>query len=837
MAATSREDAGNATTPFVAGYEEEFTETFSELNRAGFEVPNWLSCAAGNVNPEWKRFAHLVRLSFGSRRYDEQLHKEIREAADTLIEQYWIQAQDWASYVEHKSWETRDEAYVHLDEATLYFSQDFTPPQYMLSGGDSRWTEAPAWIEAERLCPYGYIVALYIRSRTHRLAGLASSASLDLNQAMRMLGILREFDFVDPLIWGIGVYDLEIELMRSTVPPSSQHFLNNTIMFRPRVNETFWNGDALALAGEPWGLRHLWLEPLPDWTEYAWHALHLNTVIRQWTHEAVERAQASEVVPRFTMVAMPPYLALFLIPMLQRIWGVDLPLDLFSLGQWGGHEKCEECMADYGRRYWHESMLQELPMVRASTSSTELPDWKSGFWWQDFQLLLRAFLEDDPAASKADVILCTGPMWLSFSLHLAANVPVASLDLVNFDTGGYGGGPVEDRHGQSRPFLEDLMHGPPLRGLMVREDLFRGYRGFDRGELGITFPYVGALSMFIKERYKCIEGAEALVMRPGSAGKWGKTLRGRLFFSAMRQFETESAPWRFRLLHMEDTRLSFEEIAHHRVAIWVPMVTGKMTFKDLLTAEIPVFSPDQRLQASILSVAKSGALKCLQHGHPWLQVFCREALWGPVLPLLTTFRHPGIAHFSSVTDLVLKLSRLDCPALERISLLMHRFNAMIIADDEKFWREALVALKVWNEEMHSGNQAEQAANSEMAGNQAEQAASSIPYHTWPWNSHALDDHYRKSPWLPKTTVGYPEGWDFPGLHGICGLMNMSSKNTEWICYQHVRELTHGPLGDMPLTWGRQDEASCFSNRSLCSDQLLSYGLHLGQAAEIAAILS
>jgi len=319
-----------------------------------------------------------------------------------------------------------------------------------------------------------------------------------------------------------------------------------------------------------------------------------------------------------------------------------------------------------------------------------------------FQVMLRIWMEEHPKVRFADVLLCTGPSWLCSELSMRSLKPVVVLDQLT---------PTEGIWPQNHNItmlmetffgnvINDLKSGPPLRGLVVRDEMRRAYKYGFEGIDGHAWPFVSSLSLYISARYpKCTRGASVLVMRPGSLHPFAASLRGRLFWATLLQFETPSAPWRFRLLHLSRERLSFAQLANHRAAVWIHTSGfGKATLKDLQVMEIPIFAPGRLLQASI-----SGYGRCnkfvfdTDNISSWTYLLCRELAHGAQIQTMSGhFRYPHIVHFVSVTDLVWQLARRDCDEMDDISRQMRVWNAMLVAEDEGFWRDVILGLRAWH---------------------------------------------------------------------------------------------------------------------------------------------
>lgn len=393
---------------------------FPLLEGTGFKIPVWMSCAGPPVRTEWQQFARLARAVFSSQE-PFNLSWELRQAADRLIEEDWSLAQTFADWVADKSETTCGKEYVHFDEITLRNSQDFTPFQYMLSMGDWRWRSLQEWKENAAFCPYGYVVALYVRARTMSSAGMLTSAINDLELARKMTGYCGELDLLDEKIWGIKSLDFEMELLRLTFPAKDLNLSAPLLPASPTSRS------------EEWGLKQVWPESLTSWQSVAFHALQLNSLVRLWVQTAAVKAEAQIGVnrpPRLAMLSMPPYLCLFLVPYLLKIWGSSLDLSLFYIGHWLGAEKCEECMKYYREHFTRETpFLQDLPLTKADSGGAFMILWGDDMPYPDFLLRLSHFLETDPHVRAADVLLCMSPLWLCAHTVMTSTKPVTGIDL------------------------------------------------------------------------------------------------------------------------------------------------------------------------------------------------------------------------------------------------------------------------------------------------------------------------------------------------------------------------------------------------------------------------
>lgn len=788
------------------------------LHGTGFELPSWYSCDAPPVRAEWQVFAKMVREAFvdGPKHELPNVTWDLLRAADKMIEEDWPLANEFADWVAQKSRTTCKQDYVHFDEISLRIAEDFTPFQYMLTKRDPRWKSIPDWQKFGAFCPYGYVVALYLRATALHSAGIKVSAVTDLQLARRMIGFCNELDLLDVKIWGIRVLDVEMELFRLTFPAAE-------------YNVTHLLAQSVASRTEFYGMKHVWPEPLSSWKALAFHSLQLNGLYRLWT-----RTLPVEGVPRLAMLVMPPYLCLFLIPMLQRIWGADLDLSLFYIGRWDMSEKCSSCMEDYRQRYLVETPYwQELPLKKDTKSSTWWIEWSErnitlgvpGFLYHDFNLRFRDFLDYQPQARRSEVLLCVSPIWICGTMRMLAAKPVLVLDLPDFGLSGPPVGPVPPQP-FGRLFAKDLVAGPPLRGVFVREDMMRGYHGVDKNEFGIAWPFVGLLSLYVSARYSCREDNRVLVMRAGSLYRFAPTIRGRLMFATLLQFETQTSPWHFRLLHESAERLSYEQLADHRAAIWVPLnMASKMTFKDLQIMEIPIFVPAHSLQASISARQVGKSCKDIAlFGPAWAYIQCREVYISQWLAVSPAFRYPHLLHFESVTDLMLQLQSHPCSSLAAISAAMRTWNEALIAEDTRFWKDSILALMAWHKQEHFATLVPSAGGIDELGAAPFVVAAAAPI------------PYRMPEGLPRT-LDWSKPWDFHprayALNSSCpeplgAFCDFTQKAGRYQCCTDAHHARHGPIYGNISNPGPGYGEDCFTNISKCSEETLRFGLYSQQ---------
>ena len=256
-----------------------------------------------------------------------------------------------------------------------------------------------------------------------------------------------------------------------------------------------------------------------------------------------------------------------------------------------------------------------------------------------------------------------------------------------------------------RLFVKDMEQGPPLRSLLVREDLGRGYHVTGWREAGHFHPAVSGLTLYIQasgaHTYSCKSSADVLIMREGSLFRFFPTFRGRVFLALLESFVTPSSPWHFKVLPTSTERLSFSQMAQHRAAVFMQKwLAAKMTLKDLLILEIPLFTPGPHMQASIsahnFALPDYGCtLASRIENHSWAGPFCREVKFYPWMNLMPAFRYPHIRHFESLIDLVSQLTAHTCESLSKISFQMRRWNRALLTEDESFWMNAIWALNHW----------------------------------------------------------------------------------------------------------------------------------------------
>jgi len=559
-----------------------------------------------------------------------------------------------------------------MEEESFHLLQyAFAPRQ------DMRWRAMPEWFEHwGTFCPMGYAAALVERGKGAKDAGLMSHAKDDFLTARDMLGGCGELDLLDRKLWGVTSGDLDKELLKLHL-----------------IEERSAEG-----SGGPRKAR-VWMSPAEaerEVREVQWHALQLNSLVRLKLHDAAERNTARfgalSSPPKLVMFATPPHLSVMWIPMLERIWGNDLSLALLYLGDWVNHEKCVSCMKSYREKYVVEDpTLQSIPYNTSISYVTGAGAimWDEAFTMQQFEGIIREVFEKNSHIRDSDVFLCNAPEWLCVVIVLVGKISTISLSLFK-PTLGAPESLTEEHVKKWQQKLNPLQHGQEyneVKSLVVVDEPMRAYNTIWNKN---SYPFVSLLSMYISERYQC--RGDVLVMREGSYGRFSVTLRGRVFFAALAQFVTDSSPFRFRQLPYSSMRLSYRELSHHRAAIFVPLMPGtKVTFKDMVTMEIPLFMPDMELQGSI-SAHWTCVAQYEDNAPAWLVTQCRTEEKEPWLRLSGFMRHPHVQHFMSLTDLVAQLAAMDCTDLEVLSTKMHTWNEALIADDAHFWRTAISAM-------------------------------------------------------------------------------------------------------------------------------------------------
>lgn len=415
------------------------------------------------------------------------------------------------------------------------------------------------------------------------------------------------------------------------------------------------------------------------------------------------------------MLVMPAYHALLFVPMLELLWAEGLPLSILHLGPWEAHTKCPSCMERYERLYSvAENSLADVPYDMSLGSRGVL--WGPDFSAEDLRDHLRVALGTG-GASRAEVLVCVAAMWLCALMQAADARP-----LLVFEVTG-GGAPLPLRKNpddlwkfQKEKVMPDLMRwygagrtqGELLQSLWVRPEPIWAYgRGLELPSLrapryarGFFYPFVAMPSLHIKDKYTgCTPGfGDILVMREGSwPGRFAYSLRGQIFFGALKQFIPPSSPIKLKLMPYSDDFLTHRALAKHRAAVWAPLVhCCKLTFNDLVRIEIPLFLPSEALHGSI-----AARWQCKNQLNLAGRISRRVAMLDQCqieevdrwLPLSSFMRYPHVRHFGSLADLASQLSSATCAALNIQSSQMARWNRAVVEDDAAFWRSALGALR------------------------------------------------------------------------------------------------------------------------------------------------
>lgn len=553
---------------------------------------------------------------------------------------------------------------------------------------DPRWSR-PSWEGWLGFCPMGFAAALVARARAARVARRVEAARHDLEMVYAMLGGKCGFiDYLDRRFWGVNSEDVVQEFA----------LLDG------------WS----ASAGRQREVRQLKAR------ELQWHALQLNTLLRLRLRElpAPAASAAGPPAPRFAMLTFPSYMAIFLVPMLERIWGRSLSLSIFQVGGWkANHSKCADCMQRWGRDYLeHIEPLEAIPYNSSASFRTGGGDviWGSSFGLGDFRGHLRAALATGLRLKAADLLFCIAAMWVCAMLAGIDGRPQLALDLVLPTLHA----PDDLAQDPAPIFTQQLVlwrefqawverrPGARLRRLWVREEPLRSYGYGEFGPVqkfamplearGIFYPFVTMHAIHIQDRYACIpEQRNIIVMREGSSswsGKFSMTVVGKFFLNIFKLCAKKGSPWNVRLLPFSQDRLSYAEIADHRAAVWMPLAHyAKQTFNDLVMMGMPLFMPNERLQSSISRILfcaiPAEVNKPLAHREE-----CRWQMVGRRLALAKFLRHPHVERFGSLADLVARLSEAQCPELQARSERMRRWNAVQVEEDAAFWKLAVEAL-------------------------------------------------------------------------------------------------------------------------------------------------
>lgn len=898
------------------------------LNGTGFRTPWWLSCEGPGSTAEWRRWARALREGFGGG--VTMPSEQLAVMANELVQKHLDRANYWAQWADITTERTRRLEYVHFNRSELNRSH-FDPFQYFDKGTDFHWLlfgNQGQPVEAADFCPYGYIMALYIRVLARWAAkrdghaaptALGGSYDIDVQKLIRMLGGSSVADFLEVTHWRVRARDIEMLELRDafaaheapiykrtpvsgycidgdgnefdqyrahgslddckvlcnsirecvglTYKALRAHCIIHTADEAPTYNGTWLNTNKTHISvGKPVngnsniddaqcyildesrtaspatsqteGLTFAAISPRPlkdPLNHFAWHALKLNAHVRFLLDDGAKGARVS--VPALTLFTDPPHLSIFIVPMLERIWGGSLRLGIFNFfGPWQNkHEKCDVCMRRYQQRYVLEaSLLLSLPLTR----ETELGKRRLHVDWTRtnyprFLATLRGHMERHPRALSADVVLCTASLWLCTALRAVSPRPVLTLCLVGFFS--FAPPDLKRDYATLLESASDLYarqlasaltgRGQPPRGLLVREDLYRGYGNPAMMEVGTFHPFVALPSIYITARAECREHYDVLVMREGSRQRFQTRMRGLLLLSTLLQFETPSSPWRFRILSFSKERLSYEDLGRHRAVLWLPLVAyGKMTFKDLITMEIPIFAPDAAMMASIAAQGNWHACSRIStfYGEPhWAYTLCRETKIAYWLPLMPLYRYPHVVYFESLTDLVLKLAKRDCDDFRLISARMSLWNAAAVVDDAAFWRSAVLSLHAWSAAPESGDDEDAEVSSKMGA--ATEDSIQMP---------------RGPPeWIPGKTCGplamhcrYSDPDDLAADPAAppAFIDQETPASGEYECCADAFLMEHGPIEQSEPTVGVPTAHGCLADAAMCSDKLLRYGVHLSQ---------
>jgi len=667
-----------------------------------FKEPCWINCRCMPTWRRWLRMALHGRLLRG--RTKRPLPAALR-LSSALLTRYMGHQIDMVNCLERVS--------NYGCGTPLHSEKDFgsklpltlrtCPPlafPFMPRSSPNWGGEFVNWVD---FCPMGYVAALFVQARGALALRRRFAAWRLLATAQKMLGRCGAFDLLDPTHWGFGSEDIEAELIAIEEHSDS-------------------------------GMGNAPPSPSSRSLDIVWHALQLNTLVRLRLRDLAPAGAGK--APQLALITAPRYLSLFLVPVLEHIFGEDLCLKMFYIAGWTGegslHEKCPECMDRYWRRYVvHDSALQSIPYNHSHLFRTGSGGilWGPDFTLNHFIKSLNMALEHNPFASKADVLLCTAPLWLCTAAMFGSPRPVLVLDIMVPTNGAPDAGveleadPYLDvlmswqenlvvnglSDWLSMPSADDPVRMPTpklLHTLWVRTDPLWAYgRGLEEPYARITsesrgffYPFVFSPSMYVKARYECVDNADLLVMREGSwPGKFALILRGFIFFHVLSDFLTRTSPWHFNLLPFNpESRPSYKELARHRLAIWAPLAPCcKATFADLIAMEIPLFMPAPDLQAAISALWYCGAVS-LNSTLRGTEVSCRREEVQRWLPLSRFQRYPHIQPFASLANLITRLreiTRLGCSGLSALSASMADWNRALVADDAEFWKLAIGVLQ------------------------------------------------------------------------------------------------------------------------------------------------
>ena len=337
--------------------EAEEDEPEPRLLGGGFEVPWWLGCEGPHTPRRWRAWARRARQEGAASGYRGPLSAGLLAETDALVEAFWASATHWVSWNNQVSAQSCAIGFAHYDLDTVIGTDTFSPYQYMLSNRsvDPRWSGSAEFRRGARFCPYGFMVALYVRALGQQRVGLYTSAMADLRFIRSMLGACNDLDLLDKGVWGIQSRDVDLQLFREEFPTGVME--EGTEPPRSPTSVLWGSPGPLARADDAHDAESdapldLWPPWRLDGRLALWTSLHRNAVYRQQLAEAAASSPAGAVAPRLAVLAWPDYFALFLVPMLLRLWP-EPRLSILHLGpRWADeHDKCPHCMAEYGRRF------------------------------------------------------------------------------------------------------------------------------------------------------------------------------------------------------------------------------------------------------------------------------------------------------------------------------------------------------------------------------------------------------------------------------------------------------------------------------------------------------
>eukprot|EP00929_Paragymnodinium_shiwhaense_P049431 TRINITY_DN24936_c0_g1_i1.p1 TRINITY_DN24936_c0_g1~~TRINITY_DN24936_c0_g1_i1.p1 ORF type:complete len:949 (-),score=74.04 TRINITY_DN24936_c0_g1_i1:620-3466(-) len=780
--------------------------------------PRWLTCSGQGFDATWARFGNLLRDTENANTPDVS---ETLQLADKLIRLYADQAWAWVTDLTFNSVHFCGDKY--MGDLGVWAGDDFCVYHYVLGGPEDAWARRRCWKRWASFCPFGYSAALFIRGKALRQAGHNVFAEEDLQMAAAMLGWCEEVDFLDPLIWRVSGKDIQAELFALQAPAPLGEMASSVDRANPSLDH--------------------FTDPWPR----IWHALQMNTLVRQRLATAAAAVSLS-TDPQVAMLTWPSYLILLLLPSLLLVWP-DLKPTIFHMGTWQIHEKCSGCMEYYEKHFLQTPHgLRALPLDFTKQAAGDVA-WHDGLGHKELLAVLQHSFESHPRASQAEVIFCTAPLWLCASLLLVSARPIISLCLMSHGPGappGFGAPEARRvlRQKVVKP-LEDAMLQPGAvpRHLWVREDITRSYANLYLREYGHFHPFVSLLSTYITARYTCSETSDVVVMREGSLGRFAPTLRGNLLFTALAHSSPicgwqQRCAWQFKVLPYTKDRLSYEEIARHRAAVFVPLIWyGKMTFKDLITMRIPLFMPSAELQEAVSSVHEHWGCGLWQIEERWARLLCRRLRIRHRLELSSFFRYPHVQQFGSLADLLRQLAALDCPALQKISQQMMAWNSALVTDDLNFWKTAVTAIR----SPTVGDASWGTSNTRMSTSDhhtrtvPDLGTSKFALPGIPWLS-AASTAQDVDPW---TVGGCSETREVLALHCFKLKSEEKAEERDHCCREAVLAATPLPpkatefVGGVHQVSGLSLKAEgplhpCLQSISACPEHLLRYGVHLLQ---------